>query len=113
MNDKDSIARIAKRDAKRYYEAKMNYGKGAGNRRKILDAEIKAKMKDHNYEVEFHKALSQIDPGEVAQKIEKRKAVQKTYSGVKKAVRTARRIDNFVTRNEGLFTDILRWMFGK
>lgn len=113
MSEMEKIRRQASRDAKRYSEAQMNYGKGAGTRRKLLKAEIDEKMKDYHYEVEFHKALSRINQGDILKKVETKKGIQKTYNGAKKAVRTARRASNFYSRNKSWIDDLLRLIFGE
>ena len=43
------IDKIARKDARRYADAKMYYGEGAGNRRKLLKAELDRKKKDPRY----------------------------------------------------------------
>ena len=43
------VRRRARRDAKEYTQAKMYYGEGAGNRRKLIKATVKARSKDPFY----------------------------------------------------------------
>lgn len=50
------VRRRARRDAKEYTQAKMYYGEGAGNRRKLIKATVKARSKDPFYKSEFDKA---------------------------------------------------------
>lgn len=45
--------REAKRDAKEYTQAKMFYGNGAGNRRKLINATVNSKSKDQAYKKAF------------------------------------------------------------
>lgn len=45
-----------RRDAKEFTQAKMHYGEGAGNRRKLIKATVKARSKDPFYKSEFDKA---------------------------------------------------------
>ena len=52
------LAKEASQDAKEYARAKMYYGKGAGNRRKLIKASVEQKMKDKNYKDAFDKALA-------------------------------------------------------
>ena len=48
------VRREAKRDAKEAARAKMSYGEGAGNRRKLINESVKAKSKkDPNYKKAF------------------------------------------------------------
>ena len=47
------VRRRARRDAKEYTQAKMYYGEGAGNRRKLIKATVKARSKDPFYKSEF------------------------------------------------------------
>lgn len=54
--------RLANKDAKRHADAKMFYGKGAGTRRKLLNAELDKKKKDiPGYKDAFEKSLSGVD----------------------------------------------------
>lgn len=47
------VRRRARRDAKEFTQAKMYYGEGAGNRRKLIKATVKARSKDPFYKSEF------------------------------------------------------------
>lgn len=61
--------RLAAKDAKRHADAKMFYGKGAGTRRKLLNAELDKKKKDiPGYEDSFNKSLSGVDLSKSANK---------------------------------------------
>ena len=51
------VRRRARRDAKEFTQAKMYYGEGAGNRRKLIKATVKARSKDPFYKSEFDKAV--------------------------------------------------------
>lgn len=55
------VRRRARRDAKEYTQAKMYYGEGAGNRRKLVKATVKARSKDPFYKSEFDKAVANTD----------------------------------------------------
>lgn len=55
------VRRRARRDAKEYTQAKMYYGEGAGNRRKLIKATVKARSKDPFYKSEFDKAVANTD----------------------------------------------------
>lgn len=109
----EKIRAQARKDAKRYSEAQMNYGKGAGNRRKILDAELKEKLKDDIYKAAFEAALAGINKADVAKKIEQKKGLQRAVNNAKKGVRAARRANNFYNRNHTWIDDLLRLIFGE
>lgn len=100
---RDSI----ERDAYRFMEAKLDYGKGSGTKRKLMKAELDAKMQDDSYKAAFNDALINIDTDEILRKIERRKAIERTYNGAKSTVRTIERNVNFYSRNEGW---IRKWM---
>ena len=52
----------ARKDAKEYTQAKMYYGKGAGNRRKLIKAKVNSiKKVNPIYKREFDKLVSQTD----------------------------------------------------
>ena len=55
---KRGVRRRARRDAKEFTQAKMYYGEGAGNRRKLIKATVKARSKDPFYKSEFDKAVA-------------------------------------------------------
>ena len=73
-NDKDSgiskgTQRLVKKDAKRYADAKMFYGKGAGTRRKLLKAELdKKKRTIPGYEKLFDNEIKNVDYAKSANK---------------------------------------------
>lgn len=52
------VRRRARKDAKEYARAKVFYGEGAGNRRKLINARVKERSKDPDYKKEFDDALS-------------------------------------------------------
>lgn len=88
--------RTAKKDAKEYARAKMYYGEGAGNRRKLIKATVNARSKDPVYKAEFEKALAEQDMAKHASKARTERRINNTVSGTKK---TARGIINLVMRN--------------
>ena len=113
MSAIEKIRKQAERDAKRYSEAQMNYGKGAGNQRKIIDAEVKEKLKDDIYKAAFEAALARINEADVAEKIKRKKGVRKAVDGAKKTVRAARRAEGFYYRNRYWIDNIVRAIFGE
>ena len=51
--------RMAKKDAKEFAQAKMYYGEGAGNRRKLIKNQVEQRKKDRRgYSEEFEKRLA-------------------------------------------------------
>jgi hypothetical protein len=76
-----STTRIANKDAKRYADAKMFYGKTAGTKRKLLNAELDKKKKSiDGYEEEFNKAVADADYAKSAKKaVRTRKAADAVY----------------------------------
>lgn len=58
----------AAKDAKEYARAKMYYGEGAGNRRKLIKATVAERSKDPNYKRMFDEELSKQDMSEHASK---------------------------------------------
>lgn len=109
----DRIRRQAKKDAMRYTEAQLNYGKGAGTQRKILNAEIQERLKNDIYKTAFEAALAGINQANVAEKIRKKKGVQATFEGAKKAARSVRRAESFYYRNQYWLSAIFRAIFGE
>lgn len=64
-----NTVRLVNKDAKRYADAKMFYGKGAGTRRKLLKAELEKKMKTiPNYEKLFNEKIKSVDYAKSAKK---------------------------------------------
>ena len=55
------VSKQATKDAKRYADAKMFYGEGAGTQRKLIKAELSEKMKDPEYKKAFDNALNGVD----------------------------------------------------
>lgn len=113
MSAIDRLRRQAKKDAMRYTEAQLNYGKGAGTQRKILNAEIQEKLKNDIYKATFEATLACINQADVAEKIRKKKGVQATFEGAKKAARSVRRAESFYYRNQYWLSAIFRAIFGE
>ena len=73
------VRRKAKKDAKRFADAKMYYGKGAGTRRKLLNAELNKKKKDiPGYEQAFNDQLKNVNYAKSAKKATKERKVRDT-----------------------------------
>jgi hypothetical protein len=73
--------RLANKDAKRYADAKMFYGKTAGTKRKLLKAELDRKKKTiDGYEDAFNKAVKDVDYAKSARKaVRTRKTTDAVY----------------------------------
>lgn len=88
------VRRKARKDAKEYARAKMFYGEGAGNRRKLIKATVNERSKDPEYKREFDKALSKQD---MAKHASKAKTERKVKDVEKTAAKTGRGVVNMVT----------------
>lgn len=73
--------RLASKDAKRFADAKMFYGKTAGTKRKLLNAELnKKRERMPGYEDAFNKALEEVDYARSAKKaVAKRRSIDTAY----------------------------------
>ena len=111
MNQIEALKRQAAKDAKRYLEAKLNYGKGAGTQRKLLNAELQEKFKNDIYKAAFEAALARIDQADITAQIRKKKGVQAAVEGGRKALRAARRAEGIYYRNQGWLGPILKMIF--
>ena len=60
--------REARKDAKEFARAKMYYGEGAGNRRKLIKATVQEKSKSKVYADEFEKSLASQNMADHAKK---------------------------------------------
>lgn len=79
--------REAKKDAEEYARAKMFYGEGAGNRRKLIKAKVESKSKDAGYKEAFDYALSQQNMADHANKAKAERHRKDAVQGTKKVVR--------------------------
>lgn len=91
-----STNRAAKRDAKEFTRAKMYYGEGAGNRRKLIKAKVNQRSKDPSYKKAFDHHVANTD-------WEKRGKEARSKRGradaVKGAGKAARGVKNVALRN--------------
>ena len=90
--------RKAKKDAKEYARAKMFYGEGAGNRRKLIKATVAERSKDPMYKAEFEKRLAQQDMAKHASAAKRERKVKTAGSTTAK---TARGLVNAAMGNIG------------
>ena len=89
-----STRRAAKRDAKEYARAKMYYGEGAGNRRKLIKATVEQRKKnDPFYSDEFERQLAKQD---MASHASKARTERRTRDVAKTTVKTTRGVINQV-----------------
>lgn len=91
------VHREAKRDATEYARAKMYYGEGAGNRRKLIKATVDAKSKkDPNYKAAFEQHLANQD---MAKRAAEARGKRHRTDAVKTTAKTARGIKNTLLGN--------------
>lgn len=83
------VRRRASKDAKEFARAKMFYGEGAGNRRKLIKATVTERSKDPNYKKAFDEALSKQDMSKHASKAKTERKVKDTKNAVAKTGRGA------------------------
>lgn len=88
--------RAARRDAREFTQAKMYYGEGAGNRRKLIKAKVKQRSTDAAYKKAFDNHVSNTDWEKRAQQARGKRHRQDVKNSVGK---TARGIRNLATGN--------------
>lgn len=79
--------KLAKKDAKRYADAKMYYGQGAGTRRKLLKAELERKRKDPVYREAFDRYAQDADYARSAQRAKVERRTRDTFSAGKRVTK--------------------------
>ena len=77
------------RDARRFAEAQLNYGRGSRINRRNINIELERKMRDPMYKEAFENELQNLDNGDIYKKIKTRKSLENAYRKGKKAYRTA------------------------
>lgn len=90
------VERLAKKDAKEFARAKMFYGEGAGNRRKLIKAKVNERSTNEHYKQAFEKYLAEQDMADHATKAQHERARKDAAA---KVGETARGIRNIVTGN--------------
>ena len=78
----------AKRDAKRYAKAKMDYGDGAGVRRRHLSAELNKKWQDESYRESFEAELEKLDMDRIVRNLKTQHAARDARNKGKRVFRT-------------------------
>ena len=86
----------AHKDAKEYARAKMYYGEGAGNRRKLIKATVKQRSKDPLYKMAFDEKLASTDWAEESSKA---KSERHRTDAKNKTVKTTRGVINTIRGN--------------
>ena len=81
VKNEKALNKLATKDAKRFADAKMFYGKTAGTKRKLLKAELDKKKKNTpGYEKAFNEAVNKADFAKSAKKaVRKRHAIDAKY----------------------------------
>ena len=92
------VRRRARRDAKEYTLARMYYGEGAGNRRKLIKATVKARSKDPFYKSEFDKAVAKTDMSKRASQAQRQRGRKNARNATGKTVRG---VGNIASGNVG------------
>lgn len=91
--------RLAKKDAKEYARAKMFYGKGAGNRRKLIKNKVEQRSKDNpHYKKAFESYLEKQDMAAHATAAKRERMVRTTADNT---VKTGRGMLNACLGNVG------------
>ena len=90
------VRRAAKKDANEYAKAKMFYGTGAGNRRKLINAKVTERSKDPQYKAEFERNLSTQDYAKRSSQAKRERARKDAAAGTAK---TARGVKNTLLGN--------------
>ncbi|QGJ89063.1 hypothetical protein PBI_UNTOUCHABLE_18 [Gordonia phage Untouchable] len=83
--------REASKDAEEFARAKMFYGTGAGNRRKLIKASVEAKSKDPLYKQAFEEHLAKQDMGKHAAKAQKERRRKDVTSSTTKTAKGVHR----------------------
>lgn len=100
----EQIIKQARKDAYRTKMAKMDYGEGAGNRRKMIQAEVTNRLGNQVYRKAYNEAMAEDHP-EIVNKIK----TKKTIEGFLDKAHKARRIFNRVVR----LTNEARYLYAR
>ena len=99
-----STVRMVDKDVKRYADAKMFYGKGAGTRRKLLKAELDKKKKDiPGYEKLFNEKVTNADYAKSASKAKIERTAKDTTYRVRVTVKQVLGVTGPLTVSAGLY----------
>lgn len=87
------LQKEASKDAKRYADAKMYYGEGAGTRRKLLKAELDKKRKSsQEYSKYLDDAINNADYYKSAKKAKAERTARDTASTVKRTTKKVMKV---------------------
>lgn len=92
---------LAKKDAKEYARAKMSYGEGAGNRRKLIKSTVDTRSKDDTYKKYFDEYYAKQDLAKHAAAAKRERTVKDT---TKTASKTARGMYHLYVRDAAKVT---------
>ena len=89
--------KLAKKDAKEYARAKMSYGEGAGNRRKLIKNKVEQRRKENeHYNKVFDEYLAQEDMSKHADAAKRERTAKDAAKTTKRAAKTAVKVFNTV-----------------
>ena len=97
-----STNRAAKKDAKEFTRAKMYYGEGAGNRRKLIKAKVNQRSKDPSYKKAFDHHVANTDWEKRGKEARSKRARANVAKGTGKAARGAKNVALGNYRNVGV-----------
>lgn len=81
----------AKKWAERYMKAKMDYGEGAGIKRRHINAELDKKLADPEFAEAFGRELMYVDTERIVRETKAKNRRKAFVQGGKKAIKTAAR----------------------
>lgn len=87
-----STNRAAKKDAKEFTRAKMYYGEGAGNRRKLIKAKVAQRSKDPSYKKAFDHHVANTDWEKRSREARSKRGRANAAKGAGKAARGAKNV---------------------
>lgn len=97
-----STNRAAKKDAKEFTRAKMYYGEGAGNRRKLIKAKVNQRSKDPSYKKAFDHHVANTDWEKRGKEARSKRGRANAAKGAGKAARGAKNVALGNYRNVGV-----------
>lgn len=97
-----STNRAAKKDAKEFTRAKMYYGEGAGNRRKLIKAKVNQRSKDPSYKKAFDHHVANTDWEKRGKEARSKRGRADAVKGAGKAARGVKNVALGNYRNVGV-----------
>lgn len=89
--EQKKVLKAAKKDAEEYAQAKVSYGEGSGNRRKLIKAKVEERSKDPLYKEEFDRQLAAQD---MAKRADQARREHDVHEVTTKTAKTARGLIN-------------------